>query len=352
MDAVLEQFKARIAAATAAEAPLCLRGGGTRSWYGQAEGGDPLDTSAYSGVVAYEPSELYISARCGTLVSEIERVLDQRGQMLAFEPPRFGPGSTVGGMLACGMGGPRRASAGAMRDFVLGASLLDGRGQELHFGGRVMKNVAGYDVSRMLAGSLGTLGIILDATFKVVPKPLCEVSLEFSVDQQEALAICLGLARNAVPVSASCWFDGKLTLRVSGAEPAVRLALSTLGGAAVVDADAFWRSLRDQRHAFFDQAAPLWRLSLPPATPVLDLEGVQLVEWGGAQRWVHAADDGAHMRECAARAGGHATLFRGGDKRVGVFQPLPPALSRIHGRLKQVFDPHAIFNPGRMYKET
>ncbi|OEZ62658.1 glycolate oxidase subunit GlcE [Duganella sp. HH105] len=352
---IAAQFGARIRAATAAGTPLRLRGGGTKDWYGQALQGEVFDTSAYAGIVAYEPTELVITARCGTPLAEIEALLAQHHQMLAFEPPRHGAASTIGGVVASALSGPRRASAGAVRDFVLGAVLMDGHGEALRFGGQVMKNVAGYDVSRLLAGSLGTLGLILEVSLKVLPVPVCEASLRFEMSEIDALRHLNEWAGQPLPISASCWHQGVLSLRLSGAEAAVVAAQRKLGGALLADAAAFWTSLRDQTHGYFDGGS-LWRLSVPPAASAIILRGEQLIEWGGAQRWLKAdaadaadAEQAAAIRRTVAAAGGHATLFRGPDKEVGVFHPLAPAVALINQRLKQAFDPAGIFNPGRMY---
>ena len=355
MQAIVEQFRQQILAASAAGKPLRLRGGGTKDWYGQRLDGEVLDTRAYAGIIDYEPTELVISARCGTPLAEIEAALAARNQMLAFEPPHFGPGATVGGVVASALSGPRRASAGALRDFVLGAVLMDGHGERLAFGGQVMKNVAGYDVSRLLAGSLGTLGLILEVSLKVLPLPLREATLRLECAEIAALRMLNEWAGKPLPISASCWHDGILTVRLSGAEAAVSAALRTLGGEllAAEDAAAFWLSVREQTHAFFAGAGSLWRLSLPPHASAMILKGRQLIEWGGAQRWLKldgdADVDGArHIRQAVAASGGHATLFRGGDKAVGVFHPLAPAVEKIHQRLRHAFDPAGIFNPHRM----
>ena len=361
MEQVLQEFRERIAAAHATRTPLRLRGGGSKDWYGQAVAGEVLDTRAYRGIIDYEPSELVVTARCGTPLAELEQVLAGQNQMLAFEPPHFGPGATVGGMVASGLSGPRRQGAGALRDFVLGVDLVDGRGELLHFGGKVMKNVAGYDVSRLLAGSLGSLGMLANVSLKVLPRPVREATLVFEVGQQEALEKLNAWSGRALPVSSSAWLDGRLALRLSGAGAAVDAATRELGGAhggeIMPDADQFWQELREQNADFFIGAhhAGLWRLALPSTTPPLDLPGSQLIEWGGGQRWLlgtsGANGEAAKIRKTAIEHGGHATLFRGGDKRHGVFSPLQPALANIHRRLKDTFDPAGIFNPARMYNE-
>jgi glycolate oxidase FAD binding subunit len=356
MQQILEQFQDRVRAAAADKRPLRIRGGGTKDWYGQGFDGEILDTRAYTGIVDYEPTELVITARCGTPLAEIEAALAERKQMLAFEPPHFGDDATLGGAIAAGLSGPRRANSGALRDFVLGTKLLDGKGEVLTFGGQVMKNVAGYDVSRLLSGSMGTLGLLLEVSVKVLPVAFREATLRFAMNETDAIRKLNEWSGQPLPLSGSCWHDGVLALRLSGARAAVDAAVRDLGtrhgGDIMPDCAGFWTSLREQRHAFFDGDAPLWRLSVPSTAGAIALDGPQLIEWGGAQRWLRADSDAAtaaRIRAEVTACGGHATLFRGGDKRIGVFQPLAPAIARIHERLKAGFDPSGIFNPGRMY---
>jgi glycolate oxidase FAD binding subunit len=347
---MIEQFREQIRAAAARQQPLRIRGGGTKDWYGGPLAGEILDTRGHSGIVDYEPTELVITARCGTPLAEIEAVLAEQNQMLAFEPPHFGAGATFGGAIAAGLSGPRRANSGGVRDFVLGAQLMDGKGEVLKFGGQVMKNVAGYDVSRLLAGSLGTLGLMLELSVKVLPRTVAETTLRFETSEIDAIRMLNLWGGQPLPVSGSCWHRGVLALRLSGARAAVDAAVSSLGGQVVPDAAGFWSGLREQRHAFFEGETPLWRLSVPSTTGAIVLQGDQLIEWGGAQRWLRApAEDAGTIRSAVRAVGGHATLFRGGDKAVGVFQPLAPAVARIHERLKTAFDPAHIFNPGRMF---
>jgi glycolate oxidase FAD binding subunit len=344
---MIEEFRSRILD----KKPLRIRGGGSKDFYGQERRGDILDTRGHSGIVDYEPTELVITAKCGTPLAEIKSALAERRQALAFEPPAFGD-ATIGGVVAAGLSGPRRAAVGAVRDFVLGVKILDGEGRPLSFGGQVMKNVAGYDVSRLMCGSLGTLGLITEVSLKVLPLPVAEATLRFDCPQDKALELMNRWAGQPLPVSATCWHDDVLTLRLSGARAAVDAACLTLGGEKVGAGDtAFWDDLREQRHAFFSGDAALWRLSVPSVAPVIVLPGPTLIEWGGAQRWVRCGDASCDPRVAAASAGGHATLFRGGDRSVGVFQPLEPVLGRIHRDLKRAFDPHGVFNPGRLYPD-
>jgi glycolate oxidase FAD binding subunit len=350
---VLEQFRSRILNATAGKTPLRIAGGGTKDWYGQALRGEVLDTREYRGILSYDPTELVITARCGTPLSEIEAALDRHNQMLAFEPPRFGPASTIGGVVAAGLSGPRRQAVGAVRDFVLGVTLMNGQGGILRFGGQVMKNVAGYDVSRVLAGSLGTLGLMLDLSVKVLPKPFHETTVRFEMDEARAIDQLNLWGGQPLPISASAWHGGMLIVRLSGAEAAVKGALQKMGGEEEPEAAGFWQELRDHRNAFLDGAnggTPLWRLSVAPHAKPFKLPGKQLIEWGGGQRWLRTDADAKAVREAARKADGHATIFHG-NKAAGVFQPLAPAVAAIHRNLKSNFDPAGIFNPGRMYPE-
>ena len=348
----LADFRQQVLHASAHHTPLQLRGGGTKDWYGETPRGTVLDTRAHSGIVDYDPTELVITARCGTPLAEIEAALDEKNQMLAFEPPHFADGATLGGVVASGLSGPRRAAAGAVRDFMLGAVLMDNTGDVLHFGGQVMKNVAGYDVSRLLAGSLGTLGLILEASVKVLPKPFAESTRRLSMTQADALTQLNTWGGQPLPISASAWCDGQLTIRFSGARAAVASAEEKIGGAVVDNADAFWRDIREQNDAFFTRThQALWRLSVPSIAPPITLPGQQLIEWGGAQRWLQTDASAAQIRAAAAAVGGHATLYVGADRAVGVFHPLAPAVAAIHRRMKTSFDPAGIFNPGRLYPE-
>jgi len=348
---IIDQLTDTIRTAAANRMPLCIRGGGSKDFYGGPLRGDALEVGGYRGIVDYDPTELVITARAGTPLTEIEAVLREKGQMLAFEPPHFGSSSTLGGCIAAGLSGPRRAYTGAARDFVLGVRMLDGAGNDLRFGGQVMKNVAGFDVSRLMAGSLGTLGVILEVSLKMLPLPAAETTLRLAQTAAEAIALANAWAGRPLPVSATAWTAGNLVVRLSGAATAVDAAAKKLGGErlAAEAAARFWHGVREHTDPFFNSGQPLWRLSLKSTTPPLSLPGTQLIEWGGALRWVATDADAHTVRAAAALGGGHATLFRASDKSAGVFQPLPPALQTIHRKLKQAFDPAGIFNPGRLY---
>ncbi len=345
----IEAFRERILDRT----PLCIRGGGSKDFYGGPRAGGLLDMRGYCGIVSYEPSELVLTARAGTSLADLGAALAARGQWMAFEPPGFGGSATLGGAVASGLSGPGRASYGAVRDFVLGVKIMDGEGRLLTFGGQVMKNVAGFDVSRLMVGSLGTLGLILEVSLKVLPLPVAQATLRFQLPQDKALETMNRWAGKPLPVTATSWEDQVLTVRLAGAEAAVRSACGTLGGERLPDSEAaaHWTGLKDQKLPFFDGEFPLWRFSLPSTAAPLNLPGGVLVEWGGAQRWLRGAQDLGTLRDLARQAGGHATLFRGVDRAAGVFTPLPMPLAAIQQRLKHAFDPHGVFNRGRMFPD-
>ena len=393
LDALVEAVRSAAASAS----PLVIRGGGTKAWYGHRTTGAPLDVRGHTGIVDYEPSELVLVARAGTPLRDVEALLAQHRQMLAFEPPHFAPVqgtrpsagapaveramaaatrvATLGGCVASGLSGPRRMAAGAVRDFVLGVRLIDGTGGKLAFGGQVMKNVAGYDVSRVLTGSLGTLGVITEVSLKVLPLPAERVTLSFTLDETAALESLNRWAGQPIAITASAWTSaassggayqsrgGRLLVRLEGSEAAVQSGIRRIGGLDVEpdEAAACWRDLREQTATFFAARpvdAPLWRIALPPTAPPLDPMALefadQLIEWGGALRWIASRADPRSVRDAATSQGGHATLWLAADEvktRHGVFTPLASPTMAIHRRLKAEFDPQGLFNRGRMYPE-
>lgn len=348
----LPSLQEGIRSAAAARRPVCIRAGGSKDFYGGPLAGEPLDAGGLSGISDYQPTELTVTAGAGTRIAQIEHALAERGQMLAFEPPRFAGRATLGGAIAAGLSGPRRAYCGALRDFVLGVSIIDGRGELLHFGGKVIKNVAGFDLSRLMAGSLGTLGLITQATLKIAPRPRAECTLRFAMEQASALESMALWATRPLPLSATAWHDGHLYVRLSGAEAAVRAARQSLGGEVVSGADEYWEDLREQRLDLFAAAPDLWRVSLPMHSPSLPIQGRTLIEWGGALRWLPGPQDANALRALAASLGGHAMLYRASVKPAqGCFQPLSAAMLSLHRRLKAAFDPLGIFNRGRLHPD-
>lgn len=347
----VEHVAERIRDAAQRGTPLRIRGGGSKDFYGEPAVGEELSTAQLAGITSYEPSELVVTVRAGTPLAQLEAALAEKGQCLPFEPPHFGGGATVGGMVACGLSGPARASVGPLRDFVLGLTMINGRGELLTFGGQVMKNVAGYDVSRLMAGALGTLGLIVDVSLKVLGVAPAQETLSFDLSQHDALRRLNEWGGRPLPLNASCWIDGRLFLRLRGAVAAVQAATRTLGG----ERTRFdWRGARDQQLPWFARGEEdLWRVSVPQTAPVLELPGSVFIEWHGAQRWVRApAGQGARIREAAAGAGGHASLFVAADPTATHrFAPLASPLERIHRELKRQFDPAGIFNRARLYPD-
>jgi glycolate oxidase FAD binding subunit len=364
VDAALARLVDQVQTARVANGHFRIVGGGTKDFYGNALQGAPLDVRPLAGISSYEPTELVVTVRGGTPLAELEATLAEKSQHLAFEPPRLGTASTVGGMIAAGLAGPSRAAAGSVRDHLLGATLLNGKGEVLSFGGQVMKNVAGYDVSRVLAGSMGVLGVICEVSLKVLPRPIAMATLRFEMDQAQALRALNAWGGEPLPVSASACWNGMLVVRLAGARAAVDAAARQLGGEPIEPelAATFWQGLRDQHDEFFTSAlkaveggAALWRLGLPQTAAPIALPGEQLVEWGGAQRWLCTPVSAAQVRDAAAAAGGHATLFHAKDKidgkTGGAFHPLSAPLARFHRELKRAFDPDRVFNRGRLYPE-
>ena len=341
----------RVKQAAASGTPLCVRGSGSKACYGRHCAGEALDLTGHRGIVSYAPSELVITARAGTPLAEIEAALQAHGQHLPFEPPHFGPGATLGGTVAAGLSGPRRPWGGAVRDAVLGVKLVNGRGEVLQFGGQVMKNVAGYDLSRLMVGALGTLGVLLEVSVKVLPGPAEERTRVFELDPAAAAGRLTEWGRKPLPLSATLYQAGRLHVRLGGSAQGVRAAVEQMGGEPLAAGDeALWHQVREQALPFFQAEAPLWRIALPPAAPELNLPGETLTEWGGALRWLRTALPAERVRQRAAALGGHATLFRGHDGVGPVFQPLAPALLALHRRVKQALDPLGLFNPGRLYE--
>lgn len=326
---------------------LRIQGGNTKALLGRPGSGEVLDTRSHRGIVSYDPTELVLSARAGTPLAEIEAALEAKGQMLPFEPPHFAAGATIGGVIASGLSGPRRPWSGSARDHVLGTRLITGHGKLLRFGGEVMKNVAGYDLSRLLAGSFGCLGVLTEVSLKVLPKPRTCVSLKLQMGAAEALGELAEWGQQPIPISAACHDGEHLHLRLEGGEGSVKSACQRLGGEHIDS--GYWTDLREQRLPFFASTLRLWRLSVPNNNALLDLPGQQLLDWAGAQRWLLSEAPAEDIRRVVSAAGGHATRYGPHDSP---FQPLPALLLRYHQNLKRQLDPQGIFNPGRLYAEV
>ena len=341
----------QISDALARRSPLVIQGGGSKSFYGNPVEGEILSTAGHRGIVEYHPSELVVTVRSGTPLRELEAALAEENQMLAFEPPRHTPNTTIGGVIACGLSGPRRIACGAARDFVLGATIINGRAEILRFGGQVMKNVAGYDAARLMAGAQGTLGVLLDISLKVLPRPPVEISLKFQVELEEAIRRVRAWTKAGLPLTASCYYRHHLYVRLGSTDSAVKRSVGELTrrwSAETVD-NEFWVAIRDQTHEFFDQAHCLWRCSHRSTTPFYADTESQLIEWHGALRWIDHEQD---MYGTAAEHGGHATRYPLGRSAThNIFHPLPAAMLRLHQRIKQAFDPNRLFNPGRLYAD-
>ena len=344
-----EAIRDRVRAAFESGTPLAIEGGGSKRFYGRAPAGETLKVAEHRGIVNHEPSELVLTVRSGTPVGETQAALAEHGQWLPFDPPRHDEASTIGGVVACALSGPARPWTGAVRDFVLGTRIVNGRGDVLSFGGEVMKNVAGYDVSRLMAGALGTLGVLLEVSFKLLPRPAVERTRVLELAAGEAIRRLTEWARSPLPILGACHDGERLHLRLAGAEAAVAEAAERIGGEP--GDGALWEDLRDHRLPFFaEDGPPLWRLSVPAHVPPLDLPDPVLTDWGGAQRWLRSDAPEPVVRSAAAAAGGHATCFRGGD-RERPFHALDEGIALLHARLKAAFDPGRILNRDRLYAD-
>lgn len=358
-DGIGKDLQAQVREASRCAQPLTIVGGASKAFYGREAGGaaTALCIAAHKGVVRYDPAELVVTARAGTRVADLEELLALKHQMLGFEPPKFSAATTIGGAVAAGLAGPRRPYAGAVRDFVLGVKILNGCGEIMRFGGEVMKNVAGFDIARLMTGAMGTLGVLLEISLRVVPQLQKEKTLVLEHPRlDDALALLNRLAGRPLPLSAAAWQDGETRIRLSASAAGVKSAAVAIGGEADTLGRKFWQQLRDHQLPFFRHERPLLRVSLPPAANMPAPPGVaQLVDWGGAQRWIAGEAEAGAVREAVAGHGGHVTCFRHagrpGARQGDVFQPLAPALLTLHMRLKRAFDPGGILNPGRLYRD-
>ena len=334
----------QIRKAYADQSVLRIIAGNSKRFYGNTVLGYDLDVSQHTGIIDYHPSELVLTARGGTKLDEIEKTLKENNQMLAFEPPNHSGYATFGGAISTGLSGPRRAYSGSARDFVLGTQIINGKGEILNFGGQVMKNVAGYDASRLMVGAQGTLGVLLNISVKVLPIPEMESTIALVLDENDAQNKLREWIKQGHPVTASCHYKNTLYVRLCSTENSVIHAMKDIGGE---DSDSeLWTQLRNQTHAFFDQPN-LWRLSIPAACAPIKTDSAQLIEWSGAQRWVTSKED---LYNTATANKGHATRYMLNEKTTqNCFQPLSPSILALHKRLKESFDPNGILNPGRIY---
>jgi len=350
----IAQVAARVAEASKEGTGLEIRGGGTKRFLGNPPTGEVLEVGDIRGIIEHDPSELFVTAYGGTKIDALDAALAEANQMLGFEPPMHGAESSIGGVLACGLSGPRRPSSGACRDFMLGVTMIDGSGEVLSFGGKVIKNVAGFDVTRLMAGSMGAFGVIVEVTMRVVAKPIKETTVSLELSEEQAALRANEIIASGLPVSASCWHSGALRLRLSGSEAGVKRSVDEIGGEVVreQDSDPFWKSIRNQTHPFFSPGRSLWKITTPPLADPIGVEGESLVEWNGALRWVSTDMPPEIVRKKADEAGGAATLFRAGAGLEDVRErfPEPPAkLKELHQQLMKTFDPDGILNPGRIY---
>lgn len=341
--------------AIANKTPIYIHGGNSKLFFGNPVDAKPLDVSKHTGVISYDPTELCITVRAGTLLSDIEKILNAENQILPFEPPQYSPNATIGGALAAGISGPRRAYTGSARDAILGVKIINGEGEIVSFGGQVMKNVAGYDLSRMMVRSHGTLGLILEVSIRLLPKPKNEVTISLVAPQDYALNYFQSLRTQQLPVTATAWFDDQVFMRLSGSYKSIESQLEKLNEKmtlnTVENSTQFWSDIRDHKHDFFARTnRPLWRLSLPPvSTEIVQINDNQLIEWGGAQRWVNTNTPANIVHNSANSRNGFATLFQGDLPEKSSFPKLEENLMKLHKQLKNNMDPHRVFNPGRMY---
>ncbi len=330
--------------------PFCIQTGGTKYFYGRKIQGERLSLQNLNGIIEYEPSELFITAYSGTLIHEIEQTIDQQNQMLPFEPPHFGPQATLGGMIATGLSGPRRISCGAIRDSILGVEIINGKGEVLQFGGKVMKNVAGYDVSRLMCGALGTLGILISITLRLIPKPACERTVVIPLNIKDVIEKMTSIANSTMPISATFYDGDYLYIRLAGSLSTIKTCSSKIGGEQIDEHQRFWENIKEHKHEFFKTDLPLWRISVPPYTAPLEVPGSYVMEWNGGLRWYATDTSAEEIRSKVTNTAGHACLFKGNTTKQ-IFHPLSNTELSIHRRLKQAFDPASILNPGKMYAE-
>lgn len=353
MNNVRSQLHEQVKTALSEATPLKICGGDSKAFYGNPINAQQvLDIKPYAGIVSYEPTELCITVRAGTRLKDLEEELSKHQQMLPFEPPLFTDSATIGGAVAAGLSGPRRPYTGAVRDAILGTAVINGFGEIVNFGGQVMKNVAGYDVSRLMTGSQGTLGPILEVSLRLIPKPEKDITYQLPMTQQEALDYFTTLRQSRLPVTASCYIDNQVHIRLSGSEKQLINLIKNHDLQPLDNGDIFWQSIRNQSHPFFEKNnKPLWRLSTPPAAPAHQQpENHLMLEWGGAIRWITSNSPPNIIQDMAKKAEGGAILFRGDVAGACTFPKPEPALFKLQQHLKRQLDPKGIFNPNRLYE--
>ena len=345
----IQAISAVIKEANASKQALQILGGNSKSFYGNKISAHALDVSKHIGIVEYEPSELFITARNGTLLSDIEATLEANNQMLPFEPPHFSSNATLGGTVACALSGPRRPYASSLRDCILGAHIINGTGEHLEFGGKVMKNVAGYDASRLMCGAFGTLGVLTQISIKVSPTPQAEITLALDINQNEALDKMSAWTQTQTPISATFFYNNTLYVRIAGLEKSIEKIHKEIGGEKISSSDKFWKSVKNHELEFFQTEHPLWRIILPNNAPVLSINGDSCIEWNGGLRWIKSTEDAQQIIDHCQNIKAQASLFKAQSKPKDCLADISPSLKKLHLNLKTAFDPNRILNPGRMY---
>lgn len=348
-----QELQDRVRAAASDKTMLRIVGGNTKDFYGNvfSDKAENIETNIHQGIISYEPSELVITARAGTPLKEIQALLAENNQMLPFDPPHFGQAATLGGAIATGLSGSRRPFTGSARDFVLGTKIISGKGEVMSFGGQVMKNVAGYDVSRLMVGALGTLGLLLEVSIKVLPKPNTELTQVIAMSQSDALKTMHELNQTPLPFSGLAYENEKLFIRLSGASSAVTAAQKKVGGELLDNSISFWQQLNEQSLPFFKNDKDLWRLSVP-YTADMSLEEDCFIDWAGALYWLHSDKPAEEIQQLAIEHGGAATLFKTSHANTADrFPPLQAKIKQLQINLKLRFDPYGILNYGRLYSE-
>ena len=346
---LIQTLCASIQQANNSQQALQIQGGGSKRFYGNQISAKFLDVSDNIGIIEYEPSELFITARNGTLLTSIEATLEANNQMLPFEPPHFSSQATLGGTIACGLSGPRRPYASSMRDCILGTHIINGNGEHLEFGGKVMKNVAGYDASRLMCGAFGTLGVLTQISLKVIPKPQTQITVAIELNQSEALETMNAWVQTLLPISATYFCNDVLYVRIEGLDKTIRNVHQKMGGEILRDSQAFWKDIKDHQAEFFQTQQPLWRVIIPNNTPPLSISGDSCLEWNGGLRWIKSDEETQYITNQCQVAKGHATLFKAKTKPNDCLASINPKLQSLHLNLKAAFDANRILNPGRMY---